>query len=203
MPHFLQKTNLSYFLCIYKIQSKMKTVADRKKAQNIPEYIIYMYQMEDLLRAYHFNLDDLRLYVISHYPVSDSEKTETAIWFSDLAFEMKNAKVEETGHLPQTQELVDQLASIHWSLLKTDRDYFDLYQNAKPHLIHLLLEAGENAPKHEIQVALNAIYGQLLARLRSREVPSVILEATDTFGDLLSYLNWVYFNQEEAKAKQN
>jgi len=181
----------------------MKAVADKKKAQNIPEYIIYMYQMEDLLRAYHFNLNDIRLYVISHYPISDSEKTETAIWFSDLAFEMKNAKVEESGHLPQTQELVDQLAGIHWSLLKTDGEYFGLYQNAKPHLIRLVLEAGENAPKHEIQVALNAIYGQLLARLRSREVPADILEATDTFGDLLSYLNWAYFNREEAKAKQN
>jgi hypothetical protein len=78
-----------------------------------------------------------------------------------------------------------------------------LYQNAKAHLIRLVLEAGENAPKHEIQVALNAIYGQLLARLKSREVPADILEATDTFGDFLSYLNWAYFNREEAKAKQN
>lgn len=181
----------------------MREVAEKKKAQNIPEYIIYMYQMEDLLRAYNFNLDDVRQYVISHYPVSETEKIETTIWFSDLAFEMKNAKVEETGHLPKTQELVDQLASIHWSLLKTDRDYFDLYQNAKPHLIQLIFEAGEKAPKHEIQMAINAIYGQLLARLRSREVPADILEATDTFGDLLSYLNWAYFNSEEAKAKQN
>jgi len=181
----------------------MKAVAEKKKAQNIPEYIIYMYQMEDLLRAYQFNMDDIRQYVVSHYPVSETEKTETAIWFSDLASDMKKAKVEEKGHLPQTQDFVDHLASIHWRLLKTDKDYFDLYQNAKPHLIHLLLEAGENAPKHEIQVAFNAIYGQLLARLRSREVPAAILEATDTFGDLLSYLNWVFFNQEEAKANQN
>lgn len=181
----------------------MRAVAEKKKAQNIPEYIIYMYQMEDLLRAYNFDLDDIRQYVIIHYPISDSEKTETAKWFSDLAFEMKNAKAEETGHLPQTQELVDQLASIHWSLLKSDSQYFTLYQNAKPHLIRLILESGEKAPKHEIQMAINAIYGQLLARLRSREVPTDILEATDTFGDILSYLNWVYFNKEEAKAKQN
>lgn len=181
----------------------MKAVADKKKAQNIPEYIIYMYQMEDLLRVYNFNMEDIRQYVISHYPISEAEKTEAAIWFADLAFEMKKAKVEETGHLPVTQELVDQLASLHWTLLKTDKDYFDLYQNAKPHLIRLPLEAGENAPKHEIQIAINAIYGQLLARLRSREVPGEILEATDTFGNILSYLNWVYFNQEEGKTRQN
>jgi hypothetical protein len=181
----------------------MRAVAERKKNQNIPEYIIYMYQMEDLLRAYNFNMDDIRQYVISHYPISKAEKTETAIWFADLAFTMKAAKVEEIGHLPQTQELVDQLASIHWTLLKTDRDYFDLYQKAKPHLVRLLLEAGENAPKHEVQIAFNAIYGQLLARLRSREIPSEILEATDTFGDILSYLNWVFFDQEEGKTRQN
>ncbi|MCL6260380.1 DUF4924 family protein [Aquiflexum sp. TKW24L] len=181
----------------------MRAVAEKKKAQNIPEYIIYMYQMEDLLRVYNFNMEDIRQYVISHYPISEGEKTEAAVWFSDMAFDMKNAKVEETGHLPQTQELVDKLAAIHWSLLKTDKDYFDLFQKAKPHFIRLFLEAGENAPKHEIQIALNAIYGQLLARLRSREVPTEILEATDTFGDLLSYLNWVYFNQEQFKTRQN
>jgi hypothetical protein len=181
----------------------MRAVAEKKKAQNIPEYIIYMYQMEDLLRAYNFSLDDIRQYVISHYPISEAEKTEMAVWFSDLAFEMKTAKIEASGHHPQTQELVDHLAAIHWNLLKTDKVYFDLYQKAKPHFIRLFLEAGENAPKHEIQIALNAIYGQLLARLRSKEVPTEILNATDTFGDLLSYLNWVYFNQEESKTRQN
>ncbi|MCH6234839.1 DUF4924 family protein [Cognataquiflexum rubidum] len=181
----------------------MRAVAEKKKAQNIPEYIIYMYQMEDLLRVYNFSMEDIRQYVISHYPISEAEKSEAAVWFSDMALDMENAKVEESGHLPQTQELVDKLASIHWTLLKTDKDYFDLYQKAKPHFIRLLLEAGENAPKHEIQIALNAIYGQLLARLRSREVPDDILEATDTFGDILSYLNWEYFNQQEGKTRQN
>ncbi|MDX5479843.1 MAG: DUF4924 family protein, partial [Cyclobacteriaceae bacterium] len=34
----------------------MKAIADKKKEQNIGEYIIYMYQMEDLLRAFQFNL---------------------------------------------------------------------------------------------------------------------------------------------------
>ena len=37
----------------------MKSVAENKKKQNISEYIIYMYQMEDLVRSYHFNLEEI------------------------------------------------------------------------------------------------------------------------------------------------
>ena len=52
----------------------MKSVAEKKKSQNIGEYLIYMYQMEDLIRSFQGNMDEIRQYVISHYPVADEEK---------------------------------------------------------------------------------------------------------------------------------
>ncbi|PRY85278.1 DUF4924 family protein [Mongoliibacter ruber] len=181
----------------------MKPVAEKKKSQNIPEYIIYMYQMEDLIRAYEFNLDEIKQFVVSHYPISDEEKEETLNWFSELAEQMKKEGIAEKGHLSKTQIHVAELATIHWSLIKTDKTYFEHYKNAKPHIVHLVIEAGEEAPSNEIQVCLNAVYGLLLAKLKGREIPKDMNEATDAFGNVLSYLNWIYFYNQEKSVREN
>jgi len=177
------------------IKVSMKAVAEKKKQNNINEYILYMYQMEDLLRSYEFNLNDIKQYVISHYPISEDEKENTLVWFNELASEMQFEKITQKGHLESIQNIVNQLAELHWSLLKTDNDYFIIYQKAKPYVIELVLEAGSTNPGHEIQICINAVYGLLLTRLRGREVPENILKATDAFGDVLSYLNWAYFQK--------
>ncbi|MDO9550984.1 DUF4924 family protein [Rhodonellum sp.] len=181
----------------------MKEVAENKKTKNIGEYIIYMYQMEDLLRAYAFEIADIKQYVIAHYPISEEQKNETYDWFEGLIASMKAEGKLNEGHLEATQESVEALAKIHWELLKSDQTYFDIYTKAKPHVIRMILEAGEKSPKHEIQVCVNGIYGLLLARLRSRDVPKEMLDATIAFGDVLSYLNYSYFESLGKKIREN
>lgn len=181
----------------------MKEVAENKKIKNIGEYIIYMYQMEDLLRAYSFEMVDIERYVIAHYPISEGQKKETFDWFEKLSDSIKAEGKMEEGHLDGTQESVEMLAKIHWALLKSDKTYFDIYSKAKPHVIQLILEAGDKSPGNEIQVCINGIYGLLLARLRSREVPKEMLDATDAFGDVLSYLNYSYFETLGKKIREN
>lgn len=174
----------------------MKSIAEKKKNQNIAEYIIYMYQMEDLIRAYDFNMEEIRQFVISHYPISDIEKEETAEWFEMLKTQMIAQEIQTDGHLSEVQVIVDDLAKAHWDLLKTDKTYFEIYHTAKPFVIEMILEAGDKPLGHEIQVCLNAIYGLLLAKLKGREIPKGYTEATEAFGNVLSYLSFAYANQE-------
>lgn len=181
----------------------MKAIAEKKKGHNIGEYIIYMYQMEDLLRAFHFNLDEVRQYVISHYPISEAEKAETLEWFEEMANALENEGKKEKGRLNSTQAFVNELAKIHWELLKSDKNYFESYQKAKPHIIQLVLAAGDEAPANEVQVCINAIYGLLLAKLKGREIPNDINEATEAFGNILSYLNWAYFDKLRNQTSRN
>lgn len=181
----------------------MKAIAEKKKAKNIGEFIIYMYQMEDLLRAYQFNMQEVKQYVISHYPISDEEKEETFQWFSGLTDSMANENIKDGGHLKSVQQMVDLLAKLHWQLLKTNNTYFNIYQKAKPHIIQMVLETGENSPGNEIQICLNAVYGLLLAKLHGREIPKDMVAATEIFGDVLSYLNYAYFEEVESRARDN
>jgi hypothetical protein len=170
----------------------MKSVAESKKSKNVGEYIIYMYQMEDLIRSYQFDLQDIRQYVISHYPVSEHEKSQIASWFETLSAQMIAEGIQEKGHLSHVQKEVDQLALLHWDLLKKDREYFEIYHPVKSHILEYISSAGGKDPGHEIQICINGIYGLLLCRLTGQNIPDNIKQSTEDFGSLLSYLSLVY-----------
>ncbi len=170
----------------------MKSVADRKKSQNIGEYLIYMYQMEDLIRSYQGNMDEIRQYVVSHYPVSDEEKTEITAWLESILEKMKSQQTLEKGHLKELNDLVENLANLHWKLLKTDRAYFDSYGKAKPFILDAIVEANGVDPGNEIQICLNGVYGLLLNRLLGGKIEDKRIKAAEAFGEVLGLLNFHY-----------
>lgn len=168
----------------------MKSIADRKKSQNIGEYLIYMYQMEDLIRSYQGNMEEIKQYVISHYPVSEEEKTEITAWFEGILGEMKSQNILESGHLSELNDLVENLANLHWKLLKTDGTYFETYSKAKPFILEAIVQAEGKNPGNEIQICLNGIYGLLLSRLMGNHVSEERIKAAEAFGEVLGLLNF-------------
>lgn len=173
----------------------MKSVAEKKKSHNIPEYLIYMYQMEDLIRSYAGNLDEIRQYVISHYPISEKEKKEVEAWFATLLSDMKKEQIMKKGHLKELHLLVDQLAEIHWTLLKTNPTYFETFGNAKPFILDAVMEVNAETLGNEIQICLNGVYGLLLCRLLGKSLDPKQLEAADVYGQVLSMLNFYFMQQ--------
>ncbi|OOG77919.1 DUF4924 family protein [Algoriphagus sp. A40] len=170
----------------------MKSIAEKKKSQNIGEYLIYMYQMEDLIRSYQGNMDEINQYVISHYPVSEEEKAEITVWFEGILEKMKSQEILEKGHLKELKELVDNLANLHWKLLKTDIAYFNSYSKAKPFILEAIVESDGVSPGNEIQICLNGVYGLLLSRLMGKQVEEQRIKAAEAFGEVLSLLNFNY-----------
>ncbi|GMQ31625.1 DUF4924 family protein [Algoriphagus confluentis] len=170
----------------------MHSVAEKKKSQNIGEYLIYMYQMEDLIRSFQGNMEEIRQYVVAHYPVGEKEKEEITAWFEGLAGKMKKEAILEKGHLSELNQLVDQLLKLHYRLVKTDKSYFETYHQAKPHILEsILADNGEN-PGNEIQICLNGVYGLLLCRLLGKKISEEQLKAAESFGEVLSFLNLAY-----------
>lgn len=182
---YKQKTIFSY-ICI------MKSVAEKKKSQNIAEYIVYMYQMEDLIRSYQGNMDEIKQYVITHYPVTEEVKTEVGNWFENLTQKLKAEEKMDSGHLTELNALVKELSEIHWDLLKRDKTYFDTYQNVKPHVLQAVMDADGKDLGNEIQICLNGVYGLLLCRLLGKKVSDEQLKSAEAFGDVLSYLSRYY-----------
>ncbi|WP_114749139.1 DUF4924 family protein [Pleomorphovibrio marinus] len=170
----------------------METIAERKKRENIGEYILYMYQIEDLIRAYNFDMEAIQKHIVDKYPIKEIEKEEVSIWYNNFAKEMQEAGIAHSGHLPQLQQLVNGLAKLHWQLLKEDKSYFEIYQEAKPHVVDHVMSAKGKDIGHEIQICLNGLYGLLLCRLHGQMVEEELLESAEKFGRVLAYLNHFY-----------
>ena len=74
-------------------------IARQKRKENICEYLLYMWQVEDLIRANHFDMDEIRDKVIARYNQPDEVKEEIARWYEELIEMMRSEGVKESGHI--------------------------------------------------------------------------------------------------------
>lgn len=168
-------------------------LAETKKRQNISEYIIYMYQTEDLIRIYEFDMEKIDAYVIKHIPAEASEKTAISTWYAKIAKQMQMEGLGERGHLAETQRYVNHLNKLKNDLLANDEGFKKIYDKAKTH-IDESLQLSNGAVTNDVQACLNGVYGLLLARMNGKKVPAELMEGVNAFGDVLSYLSYK-FNQ--------
>ncbi len=165
--------------------------ADQKKANNISEYLIYMFQSEDLIRTFEFDLNRITEYMITNIPVTDSEKKELILWYASLIENMRTDKVEKAGHITEVNNLIEELTLLHFKLIKNDNKYAHLAQSAKP-LIKSNIKKSNNIVNNPIQICLNAIYGFLLLKFEEKIITNEQQKMLNNFGDLLSYLSFMY-----------
>jgi hypothetical protein len=170
-------------------------IDETKKQTNIAEYIIHMYQTEDLIRAFDFDIELIKEYVIKHIPENEESKTEMADWYVKIISQIKAQGIEKGGHLSEIQKLVKEIDAYKDKLLTGDKDFEAIYSSAKPS-IEEFIKLSEGTIESEIQICLNGVYGLLLARLNGREIPEEIMPALDHFGNVLSYLSYKYKQEE-------
>ena len=47
-------------------------IAKKKKSENIAEYILYMWQIEDLIRAYNLNIKEIKKNIVENFQQPDA-----------------------------------------------------------------------------------------------------------------------------------
>src|SRR5690554_7513210 len=63
--------------------------AQKKKKENIAEYILYMWQVEDLIRAYDCNMERIRTELLPQYGQSGEILQEMEQWWDNLCAMLK------------------------------------------------------------------------------------------------------------------
>lgn len=167
------------------------SIAENKKKNNISEYIIFMYQTEDLIRVYNFDMDQIKQYVIAHFPVDDDEKESLVKWYEDILNQMLKENIKESGHLSKVNKISSELGELSNQLLKSDQAYRQIYDRAKID-INKNMALSKGTIKDPIQICLNAIYGLLLLRINGKQLDESLKEGITAFGDVLSYLSYKY-----------
>jgi len=176
-------------------------LADKKKQENIAEYIIYMYQTELLIRNFEFDESKIRVHVFGNIPdekMSPAEKEKNLNWYVTVIADMQKEGLQKEGHLSYVQEEVENLADLSIKLLSTNPDYQHIFNAARP-AIRENIEASQGLISNPVQICLNGVFGLLLARMNGKEISEDIQEQLTHFGNVLSFLSSAYRDQQVEK----
>lgn len=174
-------------------------IASQKRKENIAEYLLYMWQVEDLLRANNLDIEQLKKNVIDHY--SDEEvRRQLTEWYESLIEMMRAEGVARKGHLQINRNVLASLVELHQALLADPKfpKYTAKFYKALPYIVELRTKYGDDKPG-EIETCFNTLYGMLLLRLQQKEISGQTLEAIKGITDFIATLSRYYHLNEQDK----
>lgn len=164
-------------------------VARQKRKENIAEYLLYMWQIEDLIRANNFDMDAIQRTVIARYDQPEEVKKEIARWYEELIEMMRSEGVVEKGHIQLNKNVIITLTDLHLRLLKTPKEmvYSAAYYKTLPYIVQLRAKSGgEEVP--ELETCFTAVYGYLMLKMQQKEVSNDTLEGVKQISAFLAML---------------
>lgn len=173
-------------------------IAQEKRKTNIAEYILYMWQVEDLIRAYRFNIDLIEQNLISQYSQPPRIKNEVKDWYANMILMMYREGIQEKGHLSDLTSLIAEVTDLHIRLLNTEKGYRQLFLDASEN-IEEFRKKSANPGTGDIEICLNALYGLLLLRLKKQTVSRETELAMASFSKLLARLSRVFLEAERGE----
>jgi len=178
-------------------------IANQKRQENIAEYILYMWQVEDIIRACNFDINLIEQRVISQYSGSVRTMDEVKEWYVDLILMMHEEQIKITGHLRFVNDIIDEMQRLHYNLVHIikDKKYMELYYIAASN-IREFEKRLDGKSSGEIETCLSAVYALLLLRLQKKEVSQETLDAMHTFSNLLALLSAYFKKSKEANNRK-
>lgn len=172
-------------------------IASQKRKENIAEYLLYMWQIEDIIRANGLDIDKIKANVINRFDLSEAHKREMTEWYESLIDMMRREGVAESGHLQLNRNVIIQLVDLHNALLRDPRfdHYTREFYKALPYIVELRAMSGDN-PKGEIETCFNALYGMLMLRLKSKEITPETADAVKHISHFIATLSDLYMRNE-------
>lgn len=169
-------------------------IASQKHKENIAEYLLYMWQIEDMIRANGLDIDRIKTNIIDRSPsITPEQRKKMTEWYESLIDMMRSEGVEKSGHLQLNKNVIIQLNDLHRALLHDTRfpEYNAEFYRTLPYIVELRAKAGEN-PSGEIETCFNALYGALMLRLQGKEVSPSTQAALTQISRFLALLNRCY-----------
>ena len=167
-------------------------ISQQLRKKSIAEYVLYMWQVEDLIRAYGCSLSRIKNeYVIQFSDYTDEQRSELVDWYGDLIRMINQEGKREKGHLQINQIVVQDVSDLHAQLLQSSK--FPFYNAEYYKVLPFIVELRNRGSKDvgEIETCLNALYGTMMLRLQKKpispETAHAVKEITTFIGMLSDY----------------
>lgn len=150
----------------------------KSKKDNIAEYILYLWQIEDYLRAFPQNAD----------------ATPELHQLNDM---MHREGIIESGHLALANNALTELIELHTTLLNEDAMYRAAIIRLQPSL-NLLKAKTDRPAMSDVEACLVLLYQIMLLRLQKRDISPETASVQTQATQLLQFLSRTYYaNQTE------
>lgn len=173
-------------------------IAKEKRKANIAEYILYMWQIEDLIRGFDFDINKIDTEYISRFNVDKALLTGIRDWYNNLLMMMEKEHIQNAGHLQFLQNLVNDLNEFHLKLIETGSDpvYTGLFLQVQP-LINEFTSKTNSKNTNDVDICLNGLYSLMLMRLKKTEINQSTTLSLQNFGKLIGHLSARYLQFEK------
>ncbi len=144
----------------------------KSKKENIAEYILYLWQMEDYLRAFPQN----------------AEATPELHDFNEM---MHREGIVEGGHLALANNALSELEDLHTTLLNEDAMYRAAIIRLQPSL-NLLKAKTDRPTMSDIEACLVLLYQIMMLRLQKKEITPETASVQQQATQVLTFLSKTY-----------
>lgn len=164
-------------------------IALQKRRENIAEYILYLWQIEDLLRALQFSPEAIYSTLVEKIEGADEQQKENIFnWYMQIVELLRKEQKEEKGHLEHTHHLIADLHNLHLQLMKLPigEHYRTTYSRLAMELPHLRTII-DNDDISDTELCFRALYATMLYRIKGggeRAIEDTIAVVSPVIGEL-------------------
>lgn len=175
-------------------------IANKKLKENVAEYLLYMWQVEDIIRGFNFDIEAIEYNFIRQHFQTDKEIEEVRAWYKTLIRKMISDKVEAKGHISDLSEIMTELFYLHNTLLNITKDstYLSLREEADL-FIDEFRDKSTYKNVNEVELLLNALYAKFLLRLKNQTISKDTEKAFEAFRKMIAYLTKKYHQMKSGE----
>lgn len=182
-------------------------IAQRLQYTNRSEYLLYMWQVEDILRAHHCSIDELRTNYLARFDVSEDQRAALDEWYENFCTMMREEGVTQHGHLQINKNVIAGLAEVHELLVDNAKYpyYRQMYYKVLPYIVELRAKHSADSKQaslgvvQELELCFELLYGVMLLRLQKKEVSEETLAAAKDVSTFLGQLSDYWKAHREGK----
>ncbi len=179
-------------------------IASTKRKENIAEYLLYMWQIEDLIRANGLDIDNVKSNIIDKYQLSPEQHNEMVGWYESLIDMMRREGVEKSGHIQLNKNVLIQLNDLHHELLKSPKypQYGAEFYRTLPFIVELRAKQGDEK-LGELETCFTALYGTLMMKLKGKNISPDTQNALTQISRFVAMLAHYYKLDQDDKLWDN
>ena len=173
-------------------------IAEKLSKTNTAEYLLYMWQVEDLIRANDCDIEHLKKNFLSQFQLESEESHKVEEWYVNLVEMMHNEGVTEKGHLQINKNVLQELNTLHLQLCKSSKYpfYRSNYFKVLPYIVELRAK-NHDKDALELEVCFDLLYGVMMLRLQKKKVSEETIKAVDDISRLLGQVSDFFLKEKE------